>query len=433
MDKTNRLKLLDQLLLLSFIAFFISMLCCLRAVTSISLALILIISLLRNKNETGAWLNKNLFHPFIISCGLFYLLQIAGYLYDYNAHSLKAIQLKSALVFVPMALCSSSYIQQHSGKLAKAFVLVSAIAMLYCISMASYKYFFVCAPAEIFFYYKLMLPFKHHAVQVSIIIFAAFIYLLNRIAYSNYLFSKSVDLLTLLFFAGCILLLASKLVIVFSAACLLYYFFFILRKKLAAIYTFTELSALLITLVLIVSTRNEISDRFKDLRNGDLSLIRQKSFDPGIYFNGVQFRLLQLRFVNEILTENKSWFSGVSSRSQELLDQKYKSTHMYVGDGKSNDRGFLSYNTHNQFLESLLESGIAGLLLFLLICISMVRLAFLVKRKDLTMLVILLLIYCLNESVFETQYGIILFTFFPLFYYLMGRPVTSSDLLPTAS
>ena len=39
------------------------------------------------------------------------------------------------------------------------------------------------------------------------------------------------------------------------------------------------------------------------------------------------------------------------------------------------------------------------------------------RNLELSLVVILLLAYCFNESVFETQYGLTLFTFFALFMY----------------
>jgi O-antigen ligase len=79
--------------------------------------------------------------------------------------------------------------------------------------------------------------------------------------------------------------------------------------------------------------------------------------------------------------------------------------------------GYLGYNTHNQFLEALLQTGIIGLICFMAICFEMIRRAVERKSRVLTALVLLLLAYTFNESVFETQYGLVLFTFFPLFFY----------------
>jgi O-antigen ligase len=90
---------------------------------------------------------------------------------------------------------------------------------------------------------------------------------------------------------------------------------------------------------------------------------------------------------------------------------------MYTGDPVRGDRGFLGYNTHNQFLETLLQTGIIGLLILLVLCISLVKMAWQKKSMSVGFIIILLLLWMFSESVFETQYGIIIFTFFPLFIY----------------
>ena len=91
---------------------------------------------------------------------------------------------------------------------------------------------------------------------------------------------------------------------------------------------------------------------------------------------------------------------------------------MYIGTVARGDKGFIGYNTHNQFLESLLETGLIGSLLFLLICWSLVKMILERRKGDLSFVTILLLVYSVSESVFETQYSLFIFLFFPLFFYL---------------
>jgi O-antigen ligase len=149
---------------------------------------------------------------------------------------------------------------------------------------------------------------------------------------------------------------------------------------------------------------------------GDLTIVKEDKFSEGDYFNGLQFRLLQWRFVAEILNENHSWWAGVSpADARSFLDQKYISVKMYTGDPARGDRGYLIYNTHNQFLETILQTGIIGLLIFLFICYSLVKMAWQEKSRGTSCIIGLLVAWLFTESVFETQYGILIFTFFPLF------------------
>jgi O-antigen ligase len=136
-----------------------------------------------------------------------------------------------------------------------------------------------------------------------------------------------------------------------------------------------------------------------------------------MYFNGLQFRLLQWKFTPEILNENQRWLIGMSpGDARYFLNQKYISSKMYTGDPARGNKGFLVYNTHNQFLETLLQTGITGLAVLCFICISLVRISREKKRLMLSSLVLLMLAWFFTESVLETQYGVMIFTFFPLFF-----------------
>src|SRR6202008_668872 len=132
------------------------------------------------------------------------------------------------------------------------------------------------------------------------------------------------------------------------------------RKRRLAITGAFILCSAAVTFLFV--TKNPVSERFRDIAKGDIKIVTQKSFKEGDYFNGLQFRLLQWRFVAEILTENKRWWPGVSpGDAQTQLGKKYLAKHMYAGDPSTGSRGYLIYNTHNQFLETLLQNGIAGL------------------------------------------------------------------------
>ena len=411
-------KKLDVLLLLWYIALLVSIIGCFRAVTSIALILIIATGFFKTRVETGKWFSGRLSHTFLIACTLFYLLQLVGLIITPGGNITRQLQLKSALIFVPLAVCCCSFVNDKSRKkLMIYFTWFAAVAMLACIAVAAYNYFVLQLPKDVFFYHKLVIPLKeHHAVQVSILVFSALLFVLEQTKNGSAFKHISFNYLLIIFLTASLLLLSSKLVIGFTFIIFLYYVFLGIRRGNAKAIVASSLGALLL-ITIILSFQNKISSRFKEITSGDLRLLKQKDFDPGTYFNGLQFRVLQVRFVREILDEQNAWFTGVNPNMQELLDEKYIETKMYTGDGITEDRGYLGLNTHNQFLESLLQSGWPGLIAFGLTCLALIRMAFRRKNRELTITIILLLLYCLNESVFETQYGLILYTFLPMFLY----------------
>jgi O-antigen ligase len=417
MEKSN---LINNLLHLFYLGFLASAVCGFRAISSIAIALILVTGFIKNKIDTGSWFNPALRNRFLLFCSLFFLLQLIYLPFAGNFHEgWKHVQVKSALLFIPLGFYCCPFIDKDRFRaLMTAYVITVAIMLTWCLGVAFINYQFHQAPVTVFFYHQLVSNLGHHAVQFSIFVFAALIWLLQTAGRGSYLVNRGIHYLLAAYFITGIFLLSSKLVIVFLLGYLAVLGFTRLQKTFNTRWTvaIVVLSVALCSCSLLF-TQNPVSRRFNDVMHGDVSIITQTSFTPGHYFNGVQFRLLQWRFVKEILQENRAWLLGVSPvRAQELLNQKYLSTHMYTGVPGTASHGFLGYNTHNQFLEALLQTGLIGLICFLAICVELVRMAVRNKNNMLTALVILLLAYTFRDAVLETQYGLVLFIFLPLFF-----------------
>lgn len=422
--------MINNLLYFFYLAFMVSVVGGFRAISSITIGLILVTGFIKNKLETGVWFNASLRNRHLLFCSLLFLLQLIYVPFASDpTESLKHVQVKSALLFIPLCFYCCSFINKSRFRsLMNAYVYTVAIVLTWCVGVAFKQYYFHHAPVYVFFYHQLVHDLDHHAVQFSILVFAAIVYLLQSARQGSYLLNQRIHFLLTAYFMAGIFLLSSKLVIIFLLGYLAIYGFNLLQQKLST----RRAVAMVVTAIALCSssllfTQNPVSGRFNDVVHGDVRVITQTSFTPNDYFNGLQFRLLQWRFVKEILQENRAWLFGVSpARAQQLLNQKYISTHMYTGTGRpgGNTHGYLGYNTHNEFLESLLQTGLIGLLCFIGICAEMIGMAVQQKNKPLTTLVALLLAYTFGDAVLETQYGLVLFLFLPLFFFF-GRTIKS--------
>ena len=113
------------------------------------------------------------------------------------------------------------------------------------------------------------------------------------------------------------------------------------------------------------------------------------------------------------------WGAGAGDRSDQLL-QHYQST--------TRDETVLEhiYNPHNQFLDSLLSTGVVGLLLLLsLFVVPLVRLRQNPQRELLLALLACTILTALFESIFERQMGMMFFLFF---YGMTQQLLQTSDL-----
>ncbi|HSU27251.1 MAG TPA: O-antigen ligase family protein [Chitinophagaceae bacterium] len=408
---------LTTILFLLYISFFSGLVFSFPAVSSISTGLLFIFGMIDNASRSQPLISTRAKNSFLLFCSLFYGLVLLGVLWSTDSiQAWSHVREKSGLLFIPLSLCCCDFIDAaERKKLMKAFSLLLAVASVYCF-VISLSGFFRTGNAFFLFYHPLVAPLRQHAIHFSVYIFIAIVYAIENLRKSDPLFSRTTDIVLISFFSIFLFLLSSKLVIGFLLLYSVYSVVQLLRipGKTRVMQLF--FGTILLGSILLIVTKNPIGTRFRDMTKGSFEKIRQESFTPGDYFYPVQFRLLEWRFTAEILNENKAWLYGVSAGdAQTWLDKKYISKNMYIGEPERGDRGMLGYNTHNEFLEATLQFGIPGTVVMLLIVFSVARIIRRQKKRGLSFILLLLLAYLCTESLFETQYGLLLFTFFPLF------------------
>jgi len=417
-------RILNTFIHILYLVFFSSLIFSFRAVTSISITAILVSGIFLTRSAFSAVFQKKTRHLFLAGCFLFFLLQVISLLYTNDMQQgWNNVRIKTGLIITPLAVLVSFYLNADTRKkLFSHYCLILIAATLYCLYVSFFN-FRETHDTSLFFYHALVSPLNQHAIYFSLLVAVALIFLLESIAKKEFLIARPFHIFLIIYLSAFLVLLSSKLVIAFFVFYLVYYFLNLLKKDKINRMAVASMSVLCIIIVTLFFTiRNPVSERFYEIIKGDIKIITQERFDQGDYFNGLQFRLLQWRFVGEILTENKRWLIGVSpGDAQTVLNYKYISKNMYTGDPVRGDRGYLIYNTHNQFLETILQNGIIGLSVFLIICFSLVKIAVHKKSRMTSFIILLLLTWLFTESVFETQYGIIIFTFFPLFV-AAGKP-----------
>ena len=218
-------KYLPGLLYFFYIFFLASVICTWNAITSMSIGLIFITGLVRKKLDGEKLFNKRDIPSFSIGCALLFLLQFTSLLYTENLkEGFENIQLKSALIFVPMALHFSDFLGNSSfKKLMKYFIAILFFASIYCLVFSLSDYL-KNHDRSVFFYHKLVTPIVQHAIQFSILVFIALVHLLEEARKGIYHFNTAIHAAVTLFFVGLLLLLSSKLIIAIFFLYLIYYF-----------------------------------------------------------------------------------------------------------------------------------------------------------------------------------------------------------------
>lgn len=410
--------ILELFILLIYLVLFISLAFSFRAISSISVGLLFITGVVKNSPSLVSAFKNESKRALFIGLIIFFLLQFLSFFNNQNNSSVwKDIALKSSLVAIPVAIILTTPLSSKTrSRIIAGYCIILFAAALYCL-LTAFANYSLQGDSSVFFYHSLAKPVHQHAVYFSIFIFVALAFQFESFRTKRKLFPPFIQISFLLFLSIFMILLSSKLVILFYIIYLAWYFLTQAKSLLLNRKTITALCIVLIlSLSILLLTRNPVADRFRDMTTGNISLIQQDQFTPGNYFNGLQFRLLQWKLVSTILNEKNAWLTGVgSTKAQPLLDSQYASRNMYLGKPNSENHGYLGYNTHNQLLESLLKNGIPGAIAFLLVLFSMLKLSWQKKHSSYFFVLLLLSAYACVESVFETQYGIVLFVFFPFF------------------
>ena len=388
-----------------------------RAVSSISTAGMIISGLFATttSGRNAAW-GKELTRLLIASI-LFYLAEVlAAVLHPPFTDHLHNLQVKSSLLFLPIA-CYVSMPVMQAGKtyLLRAFCILLTIASVYCLTI-QFLSGHTTELTNAILYHELVSPIGQHAVLFSLYIFLALIILTEDITDKGDIFPFLITLPLILFFCLFLFLLSSKLVILLCLG----YFFYKLFSATALNRNWKNGIAVTVIIagVLLLATPNRIQHRFRELATGNIALLRQQQFSPDIYFNAWEFRLLQFRFVPEILNEQQGWITGTGpGHAQMLLDKKYTDLHMYQGVAGSGKKGYLGYHTHDQWLQSLLEAGSVGLIAFLGLLYFLIRICIRQRSTLYTFMTLSLIAFSFTDAVLASQYGIMLFLFFIHFFY----------------
>jgi hypothetical protein len=117
----------------------------------------------------------------------------------------------------------------------------------------------------------------------------------------------------------------------------------------------------------------------------------------------------------DLIAENP--FFGVGTGDiKDQLSKSYEKNNFQIGV-------LLSYNSHNQFLNTWVALGIPGLISLLLIFYLGVRIS--IQKKDWVYFsfILIMILNCLTESVLEKQAGIFFFSAFNMMLYLRCKSI----------
>jgi O-antigen ligase len=378
--------------------------------------------------ESGRWWNPRFFNPFIAGLYLYFAVQALAMLYTRNiSYGFEICETNLGMIVLPVGVFYSSLVNHESfGRWMKGYIYILLAATVIALGHASVL-FFKNHNTSVFFYHALVGLYSKHAIQFSVIVFIGILFLIDEYSKPKFFRKRVLIIWGIVYFSAFLFLLSSKLVFIVY---FLYIFYLIVLTGVIVPKRRYRIMGLLTMMALITAismSNTPFKKRMKEEWDARISMIQQQKFSPADYFTGVQFRMVSWRFVYEILNEKHAWMRGVSpGDAQDALNEKYASENMYIGGVAENNNGYLGYHSHNQFLQAILETGLPGLVSFIIACVGMIKLAIKSRERSLYIVAILLLFNCFTDAPLKTQYGIILFVFFPLL--LFGKTLQRNQI-----
>lgn len=309
-------------------------------------------------------------------------------------------KLVRALPFLLVPL-SFSFVNVLTRKgIERIFVVFSNVLVLYTIlllinAIVRYK---ANKDIDVFFYHELSSLFDINAVYLSMVLLLSYIFLLTKI--------KAIwDYFKLVFIIAAIVLLSSKMILLLAIALSV----FIGLKRTSPL----KIKILFLSIFSLISVAllnsNKINERVNDEMQSNLAeVLTTEKFNHVYFWTGSSIRLFQARVFWELLQEEKKYFFGYGfNSSQEQIKAKHIQYNLYPG--------FHNYNFHNQYLQTMAELGIIGLLSLAFIFINFLKIPFKSRSLFSILIALVFLILFLTESYLVRQRGIVYF----LFYYCL--------------
>lgn len=366
----------------------------------LAIAMLLVWLIEWNWQEKWNHLKKNVSPIAIIILFSIYLIIIYGFFLSYNkSRALAAFDCYLWFLTSPLVLLTYSkreLSRERIQRLLRIFALFTFIHIVILFLIATKKY--IATGKSIFFYYDKLSILRHPSYAAMYATFA-FFSLLDYIHHHRTSIPtarKWTSLFMMAVLATGIFFLQSKAgILVFSLLSFLWITYFWIIKKANILLGFCILTGILGTGIVLYKSDVLPMHRFKDTVN-DVARYKNPGDQRGS--GSSEIRLTVWRSTLEICKHNLPWGVGTGDATDELNVHAVKKNYTnLIGH---------HYNAHNQYLQTLLTTGILGLAVLFAYCI--LPLVTSLRRKDILYFsfAIILVLNILVESMFEVRAGV---------------------------
>lgn len=288
---------------------------------------------------------------------LFFLWLAATWFWDYTGgFSMRYLEPSASFVFLPLVMAMMPKLTAKELAIACYAFITSVVAVCIICLTKSYIEYSHTHDLRVFFYHYLGFQMNLNAIYLSNYIIASFTWLLyTRFLYKGEKIFIPSYLLTIVlcaFLFVMMFLLSSKMSLALFALLIVFMSLYIGYKKKVLIYTFPVLIALAISGILLTQKLGYLTWR---ITSTELKQYSGKEDDN----NGLALRITTWTAALDLIKEKPMLGYGLKGANEALVE-RYKQIDFAPGIAER-------YNSHNQFMETTLRSGIIGLLLLVII------------------------------------------------------------------
>lgn len=346
-------------------------------------------------------------HKYWLLCVLFFCWLCATWFWDVSGgFSIKNVESYAIFLFLPFVMTAMPKLTSRSLVIGcYAFVATIIVVCLICLTK-SYMAYRETGDARFFYYHYLSSGMGLNAVYLSnYCIFCIYWLLYYQFLYTGkkpFYVPFAVNLLVFIFLFAVIFLLASKMSVALLVLLMLFMLVYIGYVKKALIKSVLVVAALIGVTWLLSDRLFYLHWRMSELRFKKYSGSEDDQ-------NGLAARLVTWESAWELMKERPLLGYGLKGAGDELV-KKYAEKGFQLGIPER-------YNSHNQYLETGIRSGLVGLLLLLLLLFIPFRTAVRDKRILLLLVLLHLMVVCLVETAMEYQQELTFYWFFILLFY----------------
>ncbi|MBL7848583.1 MAG: O-antigen ligase family protein [Cyclobacteriaceae bacterium] len=415
----NTKRILIGLIALAYAGLFFSI-----PISNITLLLLLLFCVLQT--PLAEYLRSFKAHPLLTLVTASYLLLLLGLLYTTNLPvGYFILEKRAGLLLIPL-LAMPLFLRMEIGKDPVLFRIIGLITLFTSVALlliGGYNAWILKDP-NAFYFETFTRPFIHY-------VYYAIYFAVGMLCFLDSLFDQWIQrrlgvfwlLLLFVYSLGFLILVASKTgVLAFSAGSVILLYRRLQSRKIFLLSLFTLALSASVFLYFNDTTRS----RFTELTQNLSILTRDQLGDWNEeVITGLNMRLLfwKISVVHIVKDGMILWGTGTGD-TQDYLDALYTNP-VY------NRRGYVGWDTHNQWVFTFVQLGLAGVAVWAALYFIYARKAH--RANDLKFLAFLLVTFAfsMSESILESNKGIIYFgLFFTLFASRYGSTAPTENQKP---